>query len=70
MLRKGGALLALSCTGNSLHAVLLSPAGKPDAPGVFDEFDFRRCREFCDGARLCIDLAREISERKDLWKEN
>lgn len=67
--RRDDASLYLSCRGDCLRVVLLSSCERLDLPGVFDGFDFGHCREFCRDAGMCLDLARSVADRDDLWMD-
>ena len=64
-----GVGLYLSCIGGTLYAALLSEHKGAEQAGVFEGFDIERCREFCRDAGFCMDLAREIGGRSDLWRD-
>lgn len=66
--RQSGGMLCLSCVGNTLRLAVLSKSGRTDVPGMFDEFDFAHCREFCRTAKLCMEMTRGIAERNDVWE--
>lgn len=66
--RERGGSLCLSCRGDTLRIALLTESERMDLPGMFDEFDFAHCREFCRVAKLCLELAQGMAERKDVWR--
>lgn len=65
---RNGAELYLSCRGNALYAAILARSGDKLTQGVFEGFDFAGLKEFCRDAAVCMDMARDMGKRDDLWK--
>jgi hypothetical protein len=63
--KQAGGSLCLSCVGDVMRVAVLSPGGRSGDPGMFDEFDFAKCREFCRAAKLCLEMTQGMAERKE-----
>lgn len=68
--RRLGAELYLSREGERLSIALLGENTHPDGQASLDGFDFGNMREFCRGARLCLDISRAMERDPTLWEND
>lgn len=59
----------LSAFDDRLHIAMLSANERTDLPGVFEGFDFAHCRQFCQNARLAMEITRFIASQQDLFEK-